>query len=177
MTGVCKANLDWFFISKSRTTYISFYHCFSFSSKNIGWGNVIMHHRISFSTYGVQWCTIWSQKKVVHKISDSWLTCVLWSLISHFTFGNVGLSKASCGLQLGCSSGVLCTTLCNTQSVIAHTRLIKMLLKWKDAQIARFMGPTWGPLGPAGPRWAPCWSHEPCYQGECSNTYDMIYVK
>ena len=20
-------------------------------------------------------------------------------------------------------------------------------------------------LGPAGPRWAPCWHHEPCYQG------------
>ena len=38
------------------------------------------------------------------------------------------------------------------------------------AQIAKFMGPTWGPprgahLGPVGPRWAPCWPHEPCYQG------------
>ena len=30
--------------------------------------------------------------------------------------------------------------------------------------IARFMGPTWGPSG-VGPRWAPCWSHEPCYLG------------
>ena len=20
-------------------------------------------------------------------------------------------------------------------------------------------------LGPVGPRWAPCWPHEPCYQG------------
>ena len=28
--------------------------------------------------------------------------------------------------------------------------------------IARFMGPTWGPSGPAGPRWAPCWPHETC---------------
>ena len=29
------------------------------------------------------------------------------------------------------------------------------------------MGPTWGPPGTgslaAGPRWAPCWTHEPCY--------------
>ena len=28
---------------------------------------------------------------------------------------------------------------------------------------------SWGQhgahLGPVGPRWAPCWSHEPCYQG------------
>ena len=28
------------------------------------------------------------------------------------------------------------------------------------SQIARFMRPTW----PVGPRWAPCWLHEPCYQ-------------
>ena len=27
------------------------------------------------------------------------------------------------------------------------------------------MGPTWGPPGTVSPRWAPCWSHEPCYQG------------
>ena len=31
------------------------------------------------------------------------------------------------------------------------------------AQIARFMGPTWGP--PGSDRWAPRWSHKPCYQG------------
>ena len=35
---------------------------------------------------------------------------------------------------------------------------------WRS-QIARFMGPTWGHLGPTGPRWAPCWPHEPCYLG------------
>ena len=28
--------------------------------------------------------------------------------------------------------------------------------------IARFMGPTWGPVGP---RWVPCWPHELCYLG------------
>ena len=31
--------------------------------------------------------------------------------------------------------------------------------------IARRMGPTWAHLGPIGPRWAPCWPHEPCYLG------------
>ena len=25
-------------------------------------------------------------------------------------------------------------------------------------------------LGPVGPRWAPCWSHKPCYQGRYMNT-------
>ena len=32
---------------------------------------------------------------------------------------------------------------------------------------------SWGQhgahLGPVGPRWAPCWPHEPCYQGCCLN--------
>ena len=31
--------------------------------------------------------------------------------------------------------------------------------------ITKFMGPTWGPLGPVGPRWSPCWPHEPCLRG------------
>ena len=32
--------------------------------------------------------------------------------------------------------------------------------------IARFMRPTRGAhLGPPGPRWAPCWPHDPCYLG------------
>ena len=34
-----------------------------------------------------------------------------------------------------------------------------------NTQIAKFMGPTWGPPGACRPRWAPCWPHEPCYQG------------
>ena len=32
---------------------------------------------------------------------------------------------------------------------------------------------SWGQhgchLGPVGPRWAPCWPHEPCYQGSLPN--------
>ena len=31
--------------------------------------------------------------------------------------------------------------------------------------IARFMGQHGAQLGPTGPRWAPCWPHEPCYLG------------
>ena len=36
-------------------------------------------------------------------------------------------------------------------------------------QIARFIGPSWGHLGPTGPRWAPCWPHELCYLGSFSS--------
>ena len=35
----------------------------------------------------------------------------------------------------------------------------------RTSQIAKLMGPTWAHLGPVGPRWAPCWPHESCYQG------------
>ena len=31
--------------------------------------------------------------------------------------------------------------------------------------MAKFMGPSWAYLGPTGPRWAPCWPHEPCSLG------------
>ena len=33
------------------------------------------------------------------------------------------------------------------------------------SQIAKFRGQHGAHLGPVGPRWAPCWPHEPCYQG------------
>ena len=31
--------------------------------------------------------------------------------------------------------------------------------------VARFIGQHGAHLGPRGPRWAPCWLHEPCYLG------------
>ena len=34
-------------------------------------------------------------------------------------------------------------------------------------QIAKFMGPTWGPPGPCRPQMVPMWAHELCYQGIC----------
>ena len=36
------------------------------------------------------------------------------------------------------------------------------------ALIARFTGQHGAHLGPTGPRWAPCWPHEPCYLGGLS---------
>ena len=43
--------------------------------------------------------------------------------------------------------------------------------------IARFMGPTWAHLGPAGPRWAPCWPHELCYLGTFTWFFDALKLK
>ena len=37
---------------------------------------------------------------------------------------------------------------------------------------------SWGQhgahLGPVGPRWAPCWPHEPCYQGCYSDYFPLL---
>ena len=33
------------------------------------------------------------------------------------------------------------------------------------AQIAKFVGPTWGPPGSCRSQMGPCWPHESCYQG------------
>ena len=45
-----------------------------------------------------------------------------------------------------------------------------------QAQIAKLMGPTWGPPWSSRPQIGPCWPHEPCYQGgnPCAN---IIYMK
>ena len=39
------------------------------------------------------------------------------------------------------------------------------LTEWRATQITKFMWPHGAHLGPVGPRWAPCWPHEPCYKG------------
>ena len=43
------------------------------------------------------------------------------------------------------------------------------------AQITKFMGQNGTHLGPVGPRWAPCWSHKPCYQGQSCFDEHWIY--
>ena len=37
-------------------------------------------------------------------------------------------------------------------------------------------GASMGPLGPIGPRQAPCWPHEPCYQGRVMETFVISLV-
>ena len=52
-----------------------------------------------------------------------------------------------------------------TRSISDEPKLYLIIYQLQTSQITNLMGPTWGHLGPAGPRWAPCWPHEPCYQG------------
>ena len=53
-------------------------------------------------------------------------------------------------------------------SCVMHTYCSVHLSYWSpliSTLIARFIGPTWAHLGMTGPRWAPCWPHEPCHLG------------
>ena len=43
-------------------------------------------------------------------------------------------------------------------------------------QIARFMGLHGAHLGTTGPRWAPCWPHEPYYQGRYLMVHNILVV-
>ena len=63
----------------------------------------------------------------------------------------------------------LCSQNCGSQLLIfSKCDLLLLIISFcvfsNNSQIARFMGSTWTHLGPTGPRWTPCWPHEPCYQ-------------
>ena len=61
------------------------------------------------------------------------------------------------------STWKLCVmNLCQKPACFRHGRWSNC---FEASLIARFMGPTWGPSGPTGPRWAPCWPHELSYLG------------
>ena len=45
-----------------------------------------------------------------------------------------------------------------------------------QSQIAKLLGPHRAHLGPVGPRWTPCWPHEPCYQGHCASESTLMNI-
>ena len=56
-----------------------------------------------------------------------------------------------------------------------HLQISVYNLRWKE--LPRYQS-SWGQhgahLGPVGPRWAPCWLHEPCYQDMFTSGIDLI---
>ena len=75
----------------------------------------------------------------------------IWSSWDHFIFiKGISYTGKIPYLDLGKSHLVM---------PISHTCTLNIR---EISQTAKFMGPTWGPVGP---RWAPCWPHEPCYEG------------
>ena len=58
---------------------------------------------------------------------------------------------------------------CGTRIVVSGITIRACPPYGVDTQIAKFMGPTWGPPGSCRPHMGPCWPHEPCYQGRFNN--------
>ena len=67
-------------------------------------------------------------------------------------------------------------------SVSVCSCTLGLLLLWLlTPQIAKFMDPTWGHLGPIGPRWDPCWPQELAIRDSyvldhCEETAKYIFV-
>ena len=78
-------------------------------------------------------------------------------------------------------SGVVTHLALTTTTVLSIDEWIHPHKK-ESTLIARFMGQHGAHLGPTGPRWAPCWPHEPCYlvdviNYQCPNLSSTISVK
>ena len=54
---------------------------------------------------------------------------------------------------------ILCNRTLEPRAASTH-----LLVRVETTQ-SKVHGANIGPPGPVGPRWAPCWPHEPCYQG------------
>ena len=65
---------------------------------------------------------------------------------------------------------------CTVTAVKSH-RFALLIVKCILVSYPRWQG-SWGQygahLGPVGPRWAPCWPHEPCYKGCSLYTYFLV---
>ena len=59
---------------------------------------------------------------------------------------------------------------CSLLAIFNKSISLALVQSYPDSKVHwANMGPTWCPsLGPTGPRWAPCWSHELCYLGMVS---------
>ena len=104
-------------------------------------------------------------------IGDKKFYCggALWTRVAHMTFFFAnGKSQGLGVVSVPCKCWG--TEWERRESAVIAMRVVCDLCE-STALIARFMGPTWGPSGPTGPRWAPCWPHELCYLGVESVTF------
>ena len=104
----------------------------------------------------------------VTKAGDAEISCFLGSL------NNVLNKQSSCRLfempWYACEGIVMKTVGIipyDIHSVITYCGALGLAAYVIMTQISKVHGANIGPahFGPDGPRWAPCWSHEPCYQG------------
>ena len=122
------------------------------SSTSHIWKPFILQEKRELLKYlGYNWRDTLYPKKYGHISFTSWWLC------------GFSIQDNQCSLNSAFHSVLKggCNFLRSYHSYL-YNRLGHERFKWP--QIAEFMGLTWANLGPLGPRWAPCWPHEPCYQ-------------
>ena len=67
-----------------------------------------------------------------------------------------------CRFHFGC---ILAVTACRTSAQCMYV-VISFRITIDQPRRQGSWGQHWAHLGPVGSRWAPCWPHEPCYQGD-----------
>ena len=96
-----------------------------------------------------------------------WLRFYRRHLQMHFVERKMCISNE---IRLDNKSKLVQQELIKTSHYWAH-KSTKATVRWHRQQS------SWGQhgvhLGPVGPRWAPCWPHEPCYQGDSAHRWDQ----
>ena len=94
-----------------------------------------------------------------------WFCCAFCAYISNLWIHVMNLTTFCCNKQNIVVGLAARKKTWRTWIPFTGNKLHQTTTKRKLTQMARFMGPTWGHLGPTGPRWAPWWPHELCYLG------------
>ena len=120
--------------------------------------------------------------EMLHRVTALWIISTMWQSsrrshnapVSYPTMLHFVIEMCTCvhiSLTKWSVVGYLCEALYDLwDGFIATTAYLLGPLLNMNVMIARFMGPTWGPVGP---RWAPRWPHQLCYLDvvNASNTY------
>ena len=118
---------------------------------------------------------LWHSWEYLNVMADN-LSCQIWLMAFIIVEKNTRALIGSWFLNEGCSFRLMVKRTwesgCRFINILVSEKIIiikNYITRIKMPQTANFMGQTWGPPGPCqpqmGPMLAPCWPHEPCYQG------------
>ena len=120
---------------------------------------------------------ITEMNKCVHISVTKWCIVGYWSI--YIGMEDIGWKQNETMFVTDCAFQIEMLSILNFKHVAFYFYILYKLIRTNKyivvgrcsevqvyTQIAKFMGPTWGPPGSCRPQMlAPCWPHEPCYQG------------
>ena len=116
---------------------------------------------------GREYC--WRTRSTVRRL-------VVWPLVSYFQVVQIPtqwpLSKWATSSGRSGRNILVQVMGCEMSGDLASGKIWRCRIRCvcRTPLIATFMWPTWGHLGPTGPRWAPCWPQEHYHLGPLHST-------